>query len=1120
GGFGGGRGFGGGGGFPGGGGGFPGGGFGGGRGFGGPGGGMGRPPGRKAEIPWPGGSYFFVDRVTDDPKFSILYDPQEVELASYVEQEDEPIQLVFGQQPLPAPADQPPLIGPQGEIRGPISNLRAEALPDLGMLLLTGNEADVRRMLELIRYLQEQGAASEIQLLMVPLDHADATSVSNTLTQVFQRVNFAAPGSTTQNRPTQATTPQVNPFLPAFLQQPAGGQTPQASILLVPLVRFNAIMVAAPRARVADVVAEIKKLDLPISPGADWVPISLTKASAQQVATMIQQLYSSVRFPGDQNQVRCSYDISSNTVFVQAAPAELASIKKQIEWIESNVSKKVNDLQVIRLRNALADNLTQTLLLALTQGVVPPSSGTGIVPVTTTGTGGAPGGLPTGGLPTGGLPTGGLPTGGLPGAPTAARPGTTTTQGITSATTSLRFFSTDPNKPIVETGYLEDVHITSDPPSNSLIISAPPKTMELIRSLIRELDVVSAAQARVNVFHLTKADATLMSNMLRQLFTGSTTTGGGGPGGFPGPTGGPGGVPGGTTTSATGTTRPLLTATGDVQPGATLIELHVSTDERTNSLIVAGSQNDLDVIQAIIARIEDQSIPERTTMVFKLRNVAAADIAQTLQNYYNQAIGAYTTELTAYQQIQREVVVVPDAVSNSLLVSATPTYFSEIQQVVDRLDAQPPQVVIEVLIAEVDLTNNDEFGIQIGGQSPILFSRSVLPAGVTVNNAVAVPGFGFNTTTALPTNTLATPNLVGFQGIGNLGVGTSSSTLNVGGLVLQASSDSVSVLVRALKNQGRIDILSRPTVMTYDNQSASLNLGQLIPYVSSTTVTATGLVTNNVAQKQVGVILNVTPRIAPDGRVIMRVTPEVSSVINTPFNLGNGEIGTGFNVQSLDTTVAAADGETLLIGGLITKNDTRNENKVPWLGDLPGIGALFRFRTRFVKKTELVIIMTPHIIYGQHDNDRIMAQETSRMDWNVADIARAHGHGIDKIAPPGSNLVAPSPSNLGPVGPVVPVVPPNGYVPPPTPDNTLPAPTPVPPTQGAQGGPVLNQSTPGSVNYTPSTASGIANPFLKPPANYSQNAAYNAAAQGAQPAQQDPIPSGKETQSWSAIRSR
>ncbi|HLW67377.1 MAG TPA: secretin N-terminal domain-containing protein, partial [Gemmataceae bacterium] len=1132
--FGGGRGFGGGnfgGGF---GGGNFGGGFGGGRGFGGgmPGGfgggrGFGRPPGRKAvQADWPGGSYFFVDRVTDDPKFSILYDPQQVELASYQEQEeDEPIQLLFGQQPMP-PVEPAQTVGPNGEIRGPLSNVRAEALSELGIIVISGNDADVRRMLELIRYLQEQGAATEIQLLTVPLEHADATSVSNTLTQVFQRVNFAQPGATTQIRQPQTTgTQQVNPFIPAFLQQPAGGQSPQASILLVPLVRFNAIMVAAPKARVADVVAEIKKLDLPIAPHADWVPFPLTKASAQQVATMIQTLYSSIRFPSDQNQVRCSYDISSNTVFVQAAPAELESIRKQIQWIESNESKKVNDLQVIRLRNQASDNLTQTLLLALTQGIVPPTSGTGIVPISTTGTG-APGGAP-GGIP-GGVPTGGLPTGGLPGAPGApGAPGRTTTtgttQGVTTANVSVRFFSNQPNQPTIESGLLEDVHITSDPPSNSLIVSAPPKTMELIKALIRELDVPGAAQARINVFHLTKADATDVSNWLRQLFTGATTTGGGpgAPGGFPGA---PGGAPGAAGTSTT--SRLLPTLTGTIADGATLIELHVATDIRTNSLIVAGSQNDLDVIQAIVSRIEDQTAPERTTMVFKLRNVAAADIANTLQTYYNQALGAYTTELTAYQQILREVIVVPDAVSNSLLVSATPTYFSEIQQVVDRLDAQPPQVVIEVLIGEVDLTNNDEFGIQIGGQSPVLFDRSVFPAG-PVNNAVASPGFGFNTTTALPTNTAAIPNLVGFQGIGNLGVGTASQQLNVGGLVLQASSNSVNVLVRALKNQGRIDILSRPTVMTYDNQSASLNLGQLIPYLSNTSVTSTGVITSNIAQKQIGVILNVTPRIAPDHRVIMRVTPEVSSLITTPFNLGNGQIGTGFNVQSVDTTVAAADGETVLIGGLITKNDARNENKVPWLGDLPGVGAFFRFRTRYVKKTELVIIMTPHIIYGQADVDRIMAQETSRMDWIMSDVARTHGHGIEKIAPPGSNLVAPSPSSTGgpdiPVfpGPVVP--PPNG-LPPAAPDGTLHPPAPLPPGQTAPAaGPQAAQ--PGQLNLNTSSAAPAAgpNPFLRPPANNTQPAVSNPAAQANQwnqAVQQNPSSSGTEAQSWSAVRPR
>src|SRR5205823_6153276 len=159
-------------------------------------------------------------------------------------------------------------------------------------------------------------------------------------------------------------------------------------------------------------------------------------------------------------------------------------------------------------------------------------------------------------------------------------------------------------------------------------------------------------------------------------------------------------------------------------------------------------------------------------------------------------LGIYSTAgtLSPYQELTRSVVVVPEPVSNTILVSATPNYFGHVQRIIDVLDEQAPQVMIQCLIAEVDLTSNEEFGVEAAGQ--------------------------------LRSSTLASPGVVGFQGLGSCGVGRSSPTANVGGLVLSASSDSFSLLIRALKAQGRIDILSRPEVMAMDNQAARINIGQ------------------------------------------------------------------------------------------------------------------------------------------------------------------------------------------------------------------------------------------------------------------------------------------------------
>ena len=413
------------------------------------------------------------------------------------------------------------------------------------------------------------------------------------------------------------------------------------------------------------------------------------------------------------------------------------------------------------------------------------------------------------------------------------------------------------------------------------------------------------------------------------------------------------------------------------------------------------------MIEAIVDRLENQVVAQRHTMVFKLRNQAAADVATTIQTFFTQTLAVYSTagSLTAYQELTRNVVVVPEPISNTILVSATPNYFGQVQRLIDQLDAQPLQVVIQCLIAQVDLNNTEEFGVELSGQSPILFQRSILPGGVAVNSALANPGFSFNQAPqgALPSSTLAGQGIVGFQGLGNFGTGRASPTANVGGLVLSASSDSFNLLIRALKSQGRIDILSRPQIMAMDGQAARINVGQEIPIVTGTTLTATGLSQSTIDRRTIGIILTVTPRISPDGRVIMRVFPEVSSVAGQ-VDLGGGQISTSLNVQQVETTVAAMDGETVAIGGLISRRDSKTQTGVPILGDLPVVGSLFRYRIKTSTRTELMVILTPHVIRNQADTERILAQETAKLKWNLGNVAQAHTHGVELMVPPPNNL--------------------------------------------------------------------------------------------------------------------
>ncbi|HEV3449110.1 MAG TPA: hypothetical protein VG099_31025, partial [Gemmataceae bacterium] len=302
--------------------------------------------------------------------------------------------------------------------------------------------------------------------------------------------------------------------------------------------------------------------------------------------------------------------------------------------------------------------------------------------------------------------------------------------------------------------------------------------------------------------------------------------------------------------------------------------------------------------------------------------------------------------------------------------------------------------------------------------------------GVTVNttNPVALQGFNFNNISnfALPlgSNPVVNPGVVGFQGLSNLGVGRSSPTQNVGGFVFSASSNVFNLLIRALKVQGRMDVLSRPQVMATNNQVATLSVGQNVPIITSTSVSL-GTTSTNIDRLAVGVNLSVIPRINPDGTVLLHIKPEVSSIISQTVPLGNGIFGTSYNDQTVETTVLAGDGETVAIGGLIQKSDKKNENKVPWLGDLPYLGTLFRFRTQDKTKSELIIILTPHIVRSRLDADRILAEEAKRMDWIVGDVIKTQGSsGMAPILP------APPPGR----GPLIPgeaplIVPPGTAVP-------------------------------------------------------------------------------------------
>ena len=469
------------------------------------------------------------------------------------------------------------------------------------------------------------------------------------------------------------------------------------------------------------------------------------------------------------------------------------------------------------------------------------------------------------------------------------------------------------------------------------------------------------------------------------------------------------------------------------------------------------------IIEALLLRLDEKGVQQRKNTVVQLKNAPALDVSDAINQFLRSertVQQAAPGTISPFQQIESEVVVVPEPVTNSLIISATPRFYDEIYKMVQKIDAQPPQVLIQVLIAEVALNDATQFGVEMGLQDGLLFDRSLLGGLVTTNTSTTfgnpptttqtqtiqaasnTPGFDFNNAAGTIGNSgseksLATAAHTATQGLANFAVGRTSSDLGFGGLVLSAGSKSVNVLLRALQQNQRLDVLSRPQVMTIDNQPAFIQVGQKVPRITNLTVSIAGQSTG-IELVNVGLILGVTPRISPDGMVVMEIDAEKSEVApeaeGIPISVsaaGQVTRSPRYNVTTAQTTISTASGETIVLGGLITKSEKRINRRVPYLSDVPVLGQLFRYDQHEAKRTELLIILTPHVVRNAEDAERLKQIEAARMHWCAADVHALHG--TAEFCKRGD---CPTCNARMPV--IYPDLDPRGIQPTPVPENTLP----------------------------------------------------------------------------------
>ncbi len=796
----------------------------------------------------------------------------------------------------------------QTEDGDPAINLRGEvnvqAMQDLGILILKGNEADVAKVEEIIKRLETMSVGSLPAIHVLTLQNVDSEAMSTLLTSVYEQLTELRQRTSNNNQKTAA---------------------------FIPIVQPNALLIISSEIERESILKLASELDKPTAPELEFQVFPLKSAIASQVITALEGFYEEREGLG--TSVRAIADVRTNSVIVQGRVNELAEVAKLIERIDRDEPSSSVRMQIFALKQATAQELSDTINASLQAILNPPQQ------------------------------TGGQ--GGFGGNGQGAQ------ELRDNKSVALEFLSTSGGvQELIKSGILADVRVSPDVRSNSLIVTAPEATMPLMTALVEALDRAPGATSEIKVFTLKNADAQQSVELLETLFNNTNQE-----------------------------DQIGVQLAGTEGSSSSLIPLRFSADIRTNTVLAVGSSESLSVVEAILLRLDNDDTRQRTTTVIPLRNAPAELVSETLLNFLEQqqALQDSSEDLISnIESIRQQVLVSPDTNSNSLIVSASPQYFAQMQAIIDTLDAQPPEVVVQALIVEVTLDATDEFGIELGFQDPLLLKRGLATATATT----ATPGLNFNNTSvALGNNfTTAAPNTgtVGTQGLSNFSLGRQNGNLGFGGFVFSAQSDAVSVLLRALAARRTVHVLSRPQVRTTHNNLARVNVGQNVPLVNGVTVSQLGQANPQIVRQDTGITLEVTPRITPDGIIAMQVFAEKSGLAGTDVpvfvNTDGSTINSPIINQSVaDTVVNVPNGQTIVIGGMITKNDQSLERKVPWLGDLPIVGRAFRYDSTTTSRTELLIFLTPRIVLSDLDSELIKQVESERLHFIESEAEEIHG---------------------------------------------------------------------------------------------------------------------------------
>jgi general secretion pathway protein D len=392
----------------------------------------------------------------------------------------------------------------------------------------------------------------------------------------------------------------------------------------------------------------------------------------------------------------------------------------------------------------------------------------------------------------------------------------------------------------------------------------------------------------------------------------------------------------------------------------------VIAEPRTNSIIIVAQPDDIAYLKEVIEKIDVQEERGEVNVVY-LKYAKAEEVSSILQNIVGGGL-----RQPGPQVVQAPVRIAADKSTNSLIIIASPPDFEKIKEIISKIDVERLQVFVSAVIMEISSSRLAQYGLSFLGGKDI----SVRMDGTT-KKGIAV--LGGSVGAPLPFQIIDPTKIANISGL-LFGFSLPPASVEVGGQTI--SLPPLAAILNALATDTQVDILSTPHILTLDNKEAEIRVATNVPFPTGQIITAAGpggaaVPTITIQRQDIGIILKITPHVIKEEKKLsLDISVEISDVAEEPPpGLPVQQLGIATIRRTSTTSILVEDGQTAVIGGLMRTRTSLSRAKVPILGDIPVVGFLFRSSQKRVQKSNLLIFITPKIIWSTSEMEDIKSRK-------------------------------------------------------------------------------------------------------------------------------------------------